>query len=181
MVNSQKRAPKTKGQFVVGFVTAIEEISAAFEAKVRNILAENGIEDLKPDEHYPVEAVAQSINQMAEDVGPKTIHKIGIFQVTIPDWPDDIDTVEAGFEAINDMYSGAYINYREEDLGRFRFEKTDERQGRASVTSEFPYHPAFASGIFEGIIQDLGPEPAFPRLSETEPRSDEKAAYELQW
>lgn len=181
MVSSPGNKPKTKGQFVVGFITGVSEISEAFGNQMRNILAENGIDDPEPDESYPMDAVVSSIKQMAENIGPKMTHRVGIYQVTIPDWPEEVDTVEKGFEAMNDMYRGAYENFSTNELGKFRFDKTGEKEGRAAVTEEFPYPPAFASGIFEGILKEFGPEQLVPDISETDPDGDEKAAYELRW
>lgn len=181
MGNNTRSKPRTKGQFVVGFIASVSEISNAFENQIRNILAENGIEDPKPDETYPMDAVVSSINQMAEDVGPKMTHRIGVHQVTIPDWPEGVNTVEDGFKVNNEMYSDAYVNFSEDELGKFRFTKTGDREGRAAVTEEFPYPAAFASGIFEGILEDLTSDDAVTNLTEIEAKSDEKVAYEVLW
>lgn len=173
--------PRTKGQFVVGFVTAVSEISAAFENQIQNILAENGIEDPQLEETYPMDAVVSSINQMAENVGPKMTHRIGVYQVTIPEWPDEVDTVEKGCAACDDMYRDAYENFDPDELGQFRFEKTGEKEGRAAVTEEFPYPPAFASGIYDGVLQEFTPDGTLTDIEETDPADDEKAAFELRW
>lgn len=181
MVKPVGTGTQTKGTFVVGFLTAVGDISQAFEPKLTKILAENGIENPREDETYPAGAVIASINQLAEDIGPNTTHQIGVKQVTVPEWPPDINSIEDGMAALNDMYDEAYVNPDEALLGRFHYEQTGDSSGRGAVTKNFPYPPAFARGIFEGIIKELGPSNAFPRISETEPRADEKAAFELHW
>ena len=173
--------PRTKGTFVLGFINCVSEVSPVFGGKLRKILEKNGIEEPKEGESYPMDAVVASIRQVSEEVGEKTTHQIGIHQVTIPDWPEDVDTVEKGFQALQEMYIGAYENFDSGKLGEFTFEKTGERQGRAAVTSEFPYHSSFASGIFEGTTKEFSSKDARPELSEVEPKPGEKVAYELSW
>lgn len=181
MSRSSGNEPRTKGQFVVGFIGAVSEISETFGNQMRNTLEENGIEDPTQDETYSMDAVVSAINQMADDVGSRTTHQIGIHQVTIPEWPAEVDTVEKGFEALNDMYRGAYENFSEDELGKFEFEKTGDKEGRAAVTANFPYPEAFASGIFEGVLDEFGPENALTNQTEVDAESDEKVAYELRW
>jgi len=172
--------PRTKGDFVVGFIEIVEEISPVFGKKAREILEENGIEDPDPSETYPMDAVVSFINQVSDEVGDKTTKKIGVHQVTIPEWPDHVETVEDGFDEIQNMYVGAYENFSVEELGEFTFEKTDTREGRAAATEEFPYPPSFAQGIFEGIIQDIT-DNSGGRVTETDTKSGERAAYEVSW
>lgn len=181
MSRSSGNEPRTKGQFVVGFIGAVSEISETFGKQMRNTLEANGIEDPQQNETYSMNGVVSAINQMADDVGSRTTHQIGIHQVAIPEWPPEVDTVEKGFEAMNDMYRGAYENFDEDALGKFRFEKTGDKEARAAVTEEFPYPTAFASGLFEGVLNEFGPANALTDLSEIDAESDEKVAYELRW
>jgi hypothetical protein len=181
MAQNSQSEPRTKGNFVVGFITCVSEVSPVFGGKLRKILENNGIEEPQEGESYSMDAVVASINQVSEEVGEQTTHQIGIHQVTIPEWPEEVDTVEKGFQALQEMYVGAYENFNPELLGKFTFEKTGERQGRAAVTAEFPYPSSFASGIFEGTIKEFSARDARPELSETNAKPGEKVAYELNW
>lgn len=172
--------PRTKGDFVVGFIECVEEISSVFGKKTEEILAANGIKNPEPGETYPMDDVVSSINQIADEVGENTIHQIGIYQVTIPDWPEHVETIEDGFEAIQDMYVGAYEDFSVEKLGKFEFQKTGNREGRAAVTEQFPYPSSFARGVCEGVIQDLTGDSGGV-ITETDAQSGEKAAYEINW
>ena len=173
--------PMCRGEFVDGFIQAVVEISPAFERKIRDVLAENGIEEPRAGETYPADYVIDSINQLAEDVGPKTTTRIAVNQIRIPDWPEGIDDVEQALDASDDMYRGAYIDFDRDRLGAFRFEKTGAGRGRGAVTEDFPYPEAFAEGIFEGTLKEFTSESSLPTVSETETRADEKAAFELRW
>ena len=178
---SASRKPKCKGEFVNGFVAAVVEISPAFERQILDILAENGIEDPAPQDTYPVDDVISSVSQLAEDVGPKTTSRIAVHQIRIPEWPEQIDTVEKALFAIDDMYQDAYVDFNRKYLGAFRFEKTGTSEGRGAVTDGFPYPESFAEGIFKGSLTKFAADNSLPTVSEADPKADEKAAYELRW
>ena len=178
---SASRKPKCKGEFVNGFVAAVVEISPAFEQQILDILAENGIENPAPQETYPANDVISSISQLAEDVGPKTTSRIAVHQIRIPEWPREIDTVEKALFSIDDMYQDAYVDFNRRYMGEFRFEKTGNSEGRGAVTEEFPYPESFAEGIFKGSLTKFASQNSLPTVSETDTKTDEKAAYELRW
>lgn len=171
---------KARGEFILGFVQSITDLMSAFEGKAHRILEENGIEDPEPGEEYEAQKAIAALNQMVDNFGEKTTQKLGADQVTIAQWPDHVETVSDAFAANNDIYYSAYVDPNEEQLGKFRFEKTGDGEGRAAVTAEFPYPVVFAKGICEGLIEQFGDSPRV-RITETDPQADEKAAFELEW
>lgn len=172
---------RLEGKFVVAYTEGVAEISSAFQYKALDLLEENGIPEPRPDEQYPIEAFVDALASMADSVGPATTCKVGSSMTQHVEWPSDVESVEAGFETLSGMHRRVHGNADEDEIGRYEFERTGDGEGRAAVSSNYPYPEPFARGVIEGTLDEFTPDASLVRVVETDARGDEKCAYELYW
>ncbi|MFC7079946.1 hypothetical protein [Halorussus caseinilyticus] len=172
---------KLDGKFAIAFIEAVADVSPAFEDRARTFLEENGISEPSADEAYPADAFVNAFEQITDEIGSTTTRKIGIRVIETVDWPPGIDSVESGFDVLNETHAEVYGDAPESIIGRYRFEKTGDREARGAVTENFPYPRACIEGLFEGMLEEFTSDSVFPNVSETDARDDEKYAFELSW
>ena len=59
-------------------VLAVVEVMGAFRSVAMRILEKNGIVNPHPDQWYPLRSWLDSFDTIIRDVGPNTLHMIGV-------------------------------------------------------------------------------------------------------
>jgi len=121
-----------------------------FRKRGEQILAEQGIREVKPEEWYPLGAYVQALEIIGEKMGPNTLFQIGKH---IPDHvmlPPGIDT----FEKVAASFGMAFeMNHRGGDAGKITYEMTGDRS--VTITTGTPYPTDFDKGVTQGFFHKL--------------------------
>lgn len=166
------------GRYILAFVESTGKVSPVFERKTRKMFAENGldIDSISEDSWHDALNYAEAMRQVKNEVGSKTITEAGIEQAKAVPWPDHIETVADGMEFIveadREAHRGGYD-------GGYVFEETGSHSGRVGIEQDAPYPIENFKGVFLGVGRQLSDDSV--ALSDTSPRSDEQAAFELTW
>lgn len=171
---------EAKGQTIMSIVSGAGEVSSVFESKASDILAENGISNLEPDEWYPLEDYLRALDAIDDEVGSQTIESIG---ETIPEqaeWPPEVDGPVEGLESVGGAYD---MNHRGGDVGFYEVEAIDDSTAR--VSCENPYSCALDRGILRGTTEKFTGPIAIVNLEEVGDSCRENGGghcvYELSW
>lgn len=171
---------EAKGQTILSIVDSASGVSAVFERKTRDILADNGIEDPDPNEWYPLENYLRALDTIADEVGENTVRQIGKGIPEQAEWPPDVTTAVGGLESVAVAYD---MNHRGGNIGGYEVVDTDSNS--ATVRCENPYSCALDQGIVHGTVDKFADRGAFVRVDEsgTDCRTDGGTActYEVSW
>lgn len=171
---------EVNGQTVTAVVEGAGEVSSVFEDRALEMLAENGIEDPKPDEWYPQQAWLDAFRDISDSIGSQTLRNIGKQIPASADWPPGVDSVAGGLESINDAY---HMNHRGGDIGYYEFETVGDKEGK--VRCKTPYPCDFDRGIVESVTEEFSPEGAFVDvLEESDQCRDDggdECVYNVMW
>ncbi|WP_248897404.1 hypothetical protein [Haloplanus halobius] len=159
---------------------ALARFSEAYRETAYDALADHGIEDPSPDEWYPQQAWLDTFADLAAELEPHILDRVG---EQIPDaaaWPTDVSSVEAGLQSIDDAYQR---NHRGGDIGFYRFEAVADRSGR--VTCRNPYPCPFDRGLIRATARRYAPVESFVFVEERGDRcrrdGDDTCVYRVSW
>lgn len=158
-------------------------------------LENNGLKNIKPDKWYPQQDWLNAFKSISEEVGSKTLYKIG---ASIPDnaqFPEDIDSIFKALAAIDVAY---HMNHRiknivlfnpstgkmEEGIGHYHFKKVDER--KVEIKCDNPYPCEFDKGIIERMANRFRPRYTLIRFEHKESdrcrkNGDNACLYTVSW
>lgn len=169
------------GKYMVAFIESAGKVSPVFERKVREIF-EDHLGTLEEDSWYRNANVEKAFDEVLEEVGEKTMIEGGVESGKAIDWPDEVETVMDGFSVWNSFHEAAYRN---SDLdfpaGKYTVEQLGDREVRVGITEGYNLSAEFAKGCSKGIVQELSTGSNRARLEDTDPRSEEQAAWILEW
>ncbi len=134
---------EVNGQTINSFLDAV-----MIKSKVKDILEEEGIVDPAPDKWYSQQAWLNAFKKIHEKTGDLTLKKIGRSIPENADWPSDIETIPEGLKSIDKAY---HMNHRYGKIGNYKFEKTDEREGK--IICDNPYPDPFDEGIIKATVE----------------------------
>jgi hypothetical protein len=166
------------GRYILAFVESTGKVSPVFERKTRKMFAENDldVDSISENSWHDALNYAKAMDQVKDEVGSKTITEAGIEQAKAVPWPDHIETVADGLqfivEADRDAHRGGYE-------GGYVVEETGDHSARIGIKQGAPYPLENFKGVFLGAGRQLSDGSV--DLSETSPRPDEQAAFELTW
>ena len=127
-----------------------------YKAMAFEILAKNGIKDLKPNEWYPQQAWLDAFKSISETIGPFTLCIIGKKIPENAQWPPEINEIHAALSSIDIAY---HMNHRIDDkilfnpetgemsegIGHYKYTITSETTG--TMVCNNPYPCDFDRGI----------------------------------
>ncbi len=128
---------------------------SVMKEKAMTILERNGIAQPISGSWYSQQAWLNAFREIADSIGPRTLHSIGL---KIPDnakFPPGIDSVPSALAAIDVAY---HMNHRYGEIGHYLFESVDERSARMICNT--PYPCEFDRGIIESMALRCMPEGA---------------------
>ena len=99
------------------------------------VLADQGITELKADVWYPWQAYLNAQRFVFEQVGPNTVGRIGRRLVEEAEFPPEIDGVHAALATLDHDYRQ---RHRGKDIGSFTYERTGERSGKVTIRNPYP-------------------------------------------
>ena len=150
--------------------------------KALKILEKNAIVDPTPGMWYSQQGWLNAFREIADSIGPRTLHAIGL---KIPDnanFPPEIDSVHAALGAIDVAY---HMNHRFGEIGHYAFEAVDDRSARMICSN--PYPCDFDRGIIAAMVMRFMPEGSVLVSVDHEPDSgcrkngDESCIYTVNW
>lgn len=144
------------------------------------ILAKNGIVNPQPQAWYRQQAWLDSFEEIAEAIGPTTLHRIGREIPKNVYWPKNVVDLERGLASIDVAY---HLNHRGGEIGHYRFSL--ESPGRATIFCDNPYPCTFDLGIIEETaIRFASGRPVTVRHDDETPCRDkggESCTYRIAW
>ncbi len=141
---------EVSGQSILGFVNAIP----VFREEMLQVLQKNGIDNLKPDEWYPMICNLNAYKEIGESYGANTLFAIG---KAIPEhavFPPDIDDLEKALASIDVAY---HMNHRNGDIGHYKLAKFSEVDKLATMECYNPYPSNFDRGIITTMVRKFKP------------------------
>ena len=159
---------------------ALARFSEEYQARARDALAENGIEDPKHGEWYPQQAWLDTFETIASELESHILDRLGEQIPDVADWPTDPTTVPEGLQAIDVAYQR---NHRNGEIGYYDFEQTGEQEG--VVTCHNPYPCELDRGLIRATAQRHAPVESFVFVEEHEEtcrrNGDDTCAYTVSW
>jgi hypothetical protein len=173
---------KIIGRYILAFVKSTGDVSAVFERKTREIFEKNGLDlsEISEDTWHDANQYADAMHEIKDEVGKKTLQQAGAEQAANVPWPDNITSVADGMEFLVKAEKDAHKVSNGRFSGNYDFEMTGESSGRVSVADRPSYPTDNYKGVFRGAAKDLS-DSSSVRLSDVDPRSDERAAFEIRW
>lgn len=166
-------------------LTVVDEGLARFSQshreRARETLAEHGVTNPADGEWYPQEAWLATFEQIAEDLDPHLLDRLGEQIPDVAAWPDDdAGDVPTGLRTVDEAYRR---NHRGGEIGRYAFERTGDHEGR--MVCETPYPCAFDRGLIRAVARRASPVETFVFVEETgdECRRDgaDRCTYTVHW
>ena len=135
-----------------------------------DILAQNRIVDPRPEGWYPQQDWLDAFRQIAERVGPHTLHAIGKSIPENAEFPPHIDDIHKALASIDVAYHMNHSLYGEplfdpasgqlrEGIGHYHYRRLGDRE--AELVCDNPYPCGFDKGIIEAMGRRFKPEDAF--------------------
>lgn len=177
-----QRGTKIIGRYILAFVESTGKVSAVFRDKTEEMFADHGlaVEEIEEDSWHDALSYAEAMQDVRSEVGPRTLRQAGAEQASNVPYPGHVETVEDALEFLVQADIDAHRPPSGEYPGDYHFEKTGPSSGRMSVNAEAPYPVENFHGVFEGCVDTFAGVGAGV-VTETEPNSGEKAAFEVTW
>ncbi len=152
-----------------------------FRGSASRILERHGIPNPVATGWYPQQAWLDAFREIAETIGSKTLHQIGMSIPRTAKFPPGIDTLEKALRSIDVAY---HLNHRGGEIGHYEFAKTSPT--RASVTCRNPYPCDFDRGLIEAVARQFKPAGAVLRiehdlLKPCRSKAGDSCTYVISW
>lgn len=138
------------GRSPMSYVAASESITEFMGKQTKHKLANYGIEELEPDEWYPLKAPLAMLFDMRDDYGESSMQNMGRHIPEHVEFPPDIEGAEQALQSVDQAYQH---NHRGMDIGSYEFRKTGEREGE--MVCENPYPCEFDQGLIRGVAENF--------------------------
>lgn len=136
------------GRSPMSYVAASESVSSMMGKQTSYKLANYGVEDVDPEEWYPLEAPLAMLYEMREEYGEDTMQSMGRNVPEHVEFPPELSTVEEALGSIDHAY---HQNHRGGDIGSYEFHA--EGTGEATMVCANPYPCEFDQGLIRGVTQ----------------------------
>jgi hypothetical protein len=153
----------SQGVTIIGTVDGL----GAYKDTGYRILADSGVQNLKPDEWYPMQALCDFFAAVSSKVGKSTFFLIGKNLVAKAPLPPEIDSIEKVYAGFDQVYKTNFRNVPESE--GWNFELTGPTSARMICTSPFP--DEYTRGITEGFGRRFKNN-VTAKIDETKPRVD---------
>jgi hypothetical protein len=126
---------------------------SVMKEKAFSLLERHGIVNPTPGRWYSQQAWLNAFREIADNIGPRTLHAIGR---KIPEnavFPPFINSVAEALTAIDTAY---HMNHRNGEIGHYACESAGEKAMR--IACDNPYPCDFDRGIIESMAMRFLPE-----------------------
>lgn len=138
------------GRSPMSYVAASESVTDFMGKQTKAKLANYGVEELDPDEWYPLKVPLAMLYDMRDDYGESSMQNMGRHIPEHVEFPPDIEGVEEALRSVDQAYQH---NHRGIDIGSYEFEKASENEGE--VVCENPYPCEFDQGLLRGVAEQF--------------------------
>lgn len=145
------------------------------------ILKAHGITDPTKESWHSQQAWLDAFKEIAENVGPATLRRIGTMIPETALWPPTVRTVADALASIDVAY---HMNHRGGEIGHYAFRKTGVKSGEMVCGN--PYPCEFDFGIVEATARKFAPPgvPTFVKHDDSQPcrrKGADSCTYRITW
>jgi len=160
--NVLDRDVEINGQTILATLEGVSRFSETYKQQVRDTLADNGIDEPKPNEWYSQQAWLNAFEVLATELEPHLLDRIGEQIPETAEWPTELSTVEDALQSINIAYQQ---NHRGGEIGYYRVTEIEDKVG--TIRCKNPYPCPFDRGIIRAVTQQFAPVERLVFIEET--------------
>lgn len=166
------------GRSPLSYVAAGESISSFVGKEIANKLEKYGLEDIDPEEWYPLEIPLAMLYDMRDEYGGVRMRNMGQNVPEHVEFPPELSAVDDALRAIDRAY---HQNHRGGDLGSYEFHQEGSNEGR--MVCENPYPCEFDKGLIKGVARKFADNPVKVEEIGDHCRSDgdNRCEYRVEW
>lgn len=166
------------GRSPLSYIAAGESVSSFVGKQIANKLAEHGLEDIEPDEWYPLAIPLAMLYDMRDEYGGVRMRNMGQNVPEHVEFPPDLSSVENALRGIDQAY---HQNHRGSGIGSYEFQMDGESEG--VMTCENPYPCEFDKGLIQGVARKFADSPVEVEEVGDQCRSDgeQRCEYRVSW
>jgi hypothetical protein len=169
------------GKYPLAFAESAGEVSPVFERKLRDIMADHGLEDVVEDDWVPLQAVIDTYAATLEEAGSATMRQAGIQNGRVIDWPPEVETPQDGLAALDDIHQAAFRGGSDYPAGRYIHEARGNREARMGLADDYVFPKEIGAGAFRGVVESLANGTATVTVEEVDAAPGEMAAFVVTW
>ena len=165
------------GQTVLSVVNGM----GVFKSSGSRILDKHGLPNPVPTGWYPQQAWLDAFKEIAQSIGAKTLHQIGLSIPRNAKFPPGLDSLEKALSSIDVAY---HLNHRGGEIGHYQYTKSGPTQ--AVIVCRNPYPCEFDRGLIEAMVSKFKPAGTFPRVEHdaSKPcraKQGDSCTYKISW
>ncbi|MGQ3412566.1 4-vinyl reductase [Natrinema sp. LN54] len=166
------------GRSPVSYIAAGESVSSFVGKQITNKLAEHGLEDIEPEEWYPLAIPLAMLYDMRDEYGGVRMRNMGQNVPEHVEFPPELSDVENALRGIDQAY---HQNHRGSGIGSYEFQLDGETEG--VMTCENPYPCEFDKGLIQGVARKFADSPVEVEEVGDQCRSDggQHCKYRVDW
>ncbi len=166
------------GRSPLSYIAAGESVSSFVGKQISSKLGEYGLEDIEPDEWYPLEIPLAMLYDMRDEYGDIRMRNMGQNVPQHVEFPPELSDVDNALRAIDTAY---HQNHRGDDIGFYEFQVEDSREG--IVICETPYPCEFDKGLIMGVAEKFADSHVDVEEVGDQCRSDggQRCEYRVEW
>lgn len=138
------------GRSPTSYLAAGESVSTMFGRQTERKLADYGVEDVQPEEWYPLAAALAMLYDMRDEYGAASMQTMGRSIPQHVAFPPDISGVAEALHSIDAAY---HQNHRGGAIGSYEFHEEGSGEGR--MVCENPYPCELDQGLLKGVAHEF--------------------------
>ena len=145
------------------------------------VLERHGITELSDSKWYPMQAVLDSVAEVAEYSGQATLNAIGRRVIEVVKFPDHVKSLDSALASLDSMSRQVH---RGSGVGYWSYESTGAQSRRLACSSPFPCD--LTLGVVQALAEAHAPGGVKPVVThETDPPCRDKGGrscfYRVEW
>ncbi|ELZ11750.1 hypothetical protein C478_11270 [Natrinema thermotolerans DSM 11552] len=166
------------GRSPLSYIAAGESISSFVGKEITSKLAEYGLEEIEPDEWYPLQVPLAMLYDMRDEYGDVRMRNMGQNVPEHVEFPPDLSEVDNALRAIDTAY---HQNHRGSEIGSYEFQQEGPNAG--VMICENPYPCEFDKGLIKGVAKKFADNPVQVEEVGDQCRSDgdHRCEYRVEW
>lgn len=166
------------GRSPMSYLAASESVSSLFGRQTEKRLADYGVEDVQPDEWYPLAAPLAMLYDMREEYGTASMRTMGRHIPQHVEFPPDLSGAGEALRSIDAAY---HQNHRGGEIGSYEFHEEGPGEGR--MVCENPYPCELDQGLIRGVAQEFAD--SFAEVEEVgdqcRAEGGQRCEYRVEW
>ncbi|SEW23839.1 4-vinyl reductase [Natrinema salifodinae] len=166
------------GRSPLSYIAAGESVSSFVGKEITSKLAEYGLEDIEPEDWYPLAIPLAMLYDMRDEYGGVRMRNMGQNVPKNVEFPPELSEVDNALRAIDQAY---HQNHRGGEIGSYEFKK--EGPNEASMICENPYPCEFDKGLIRGVAKKFADNPVQVEEVGDQCRADgdHRCEYRIEW